>query len=791
MRWKRAAAAVGVVLGTLALAQGGCEPQLNVPVQQPTDTPEIVPTLATDDTSATAVATDVPPQAAPAIASPSPGLSRSPVAAAASPSTLPKPSPAAAQKSPSPTAPVALIAVSMAKDNRVAEIDPLTGKMIRVVDLSEPAGKMAMTPDGHSVWVFKPQGAGATVAILDLTSGDRREDIQFHEGDSPVAAAFAADGSRAYVAIGGSVVYAAGNGKEFGRVVLGRQTADVQVPRRVTSLAVSGSSLYAADQASGVVWVLDAGSGATLNQLDIGGGPLRMVSDPARQREYVLVDTLNQVVAIDTTSQRITNRLNLPGPPAAATVGPDGTLYVAGGDTAGELWVISRDATDVRASVPIGGRPVAVTMAADGSALYVPDAAGNSLNIVSADTIQVLRTIPLASQPEDVIATSGVATAVPQDAAAAPAAPPALVASATPLPEGALPPDKLPTGAMAEPFVSGAAVPNALVFAPDGRLFYAEQRTGKIRIVQDGALLADPFYQLLVSDQPDTGLVALTLDPDYQHNHYMYVLYTAPKTAGGASGLNELIRLTDVDNKGTDLRPVLQDLPAIGTQSSGSIRFGADGKLYVSLRDDDKGTNAQDLSTLAGKILRVNPDGSPPADNPFVGQPGKQEAIWAYGLHDASSFAFHPLGHQLVAVDSAQGERDALALILRGANYGWPAAGDKAGAAATPPLAVIKPSIRPTGSTFYVADQLPDWTNDWFYCDAVLKQLRRVRLAAQSFDRIVFEEVVKQGCTYDVATGPDGALYYSDAQGIYRIRMSNANVLQAPKTAGPRLPVAP
>ena len=89
--------------------------------------------------------------------------------------------------------------------------------------------------------------------------------------------------------------------------------------------------------------------------------------------------------------------------------------------------------------------------------------------------------------------------------------------------------------------------------------------------------------------------------------------------------------------------------------------------------------------------------------------------------------------------------------------------------------------------TFYLSDQIPDWQNDWFYCNYHQGQLRRVRLAPGSFDRIVFEEVVKAGCSFDVATGPDGALYYSDAKGIYRIRQSAAaaDVLPAVKNTDP------
>jgi glucose/arabinose dehydrogenase len=363
---------------------------------------------------------------------------------------------------------------------------------------------------------------------------------------------------------------------------------------------------------------------------------------------------------------------------------------------------------------------------------------------------------------------------------------PNLVPTPTPLPDGARQPDQLPADAVAEPFVSGAEIPAAIAFAADGRLFYNELRTGKIRVVQNGVLLADPFYQFLVADQPGRGLLGLTLDPDFQTNHYVYAFFTSVpvdgKEGGATSGPNAVVRLTDVNNKGTDLTPVLQDLPSGDIHNSGTLRFGPDGKLYVSLGDNDQGTYAQDLGTLPGKILRVDPSGSIPSDNPFVGDPGKQGAIWAYGLHNVYSFAFHPLGHQLVAVENGRGDNDALDLIVRGANYGWPAAGYKLKPGVNDPLAVMNPPIGPTGSTFYTGDQMPEWKNDWFYCNSDQGQLRRVRLAPGSFDRVVFEEVVKQGCSYDVVSGPDGALYYSDAKGIYRIRRSGgADVLPSVK----------
>jgi glucose/arabinose dehydrogenase len=852
MQLRRVTATIHLVVAGLVLAQGGCVPDTgslvpkagNMPaasgttVSRPTNvanheipgTASAVASDAADRTAQSAASTATSPDgaapgttassasASPDNHGPSSMVPRPARAANASPSVVPSVSPTAkpatAANTPAPQTPAEVIAVTLAKANTIALIDPVTDKVTRTLDLTRPTGAMTLAPDGRSAWVFGPHAGQSFVSWFDALTGARHEDIQFKQNDSPDAVAFSSDGTHAFIAMGadasapsdpGTIAFASADGREFGRVTVGRQTKGVQIRRHLSSLAVSpgpnGDVLYAAGQASGVVWALDAASGAVVSEIEVGGGPTKILVDPARQRAYVLLDTLNQVVALDTTTLAITNRLNLPSHAIDATIGPDGTLFIAGGDTSAELWVVEPSATDIRSRVPIGGQVVGLTMSSDGKSLYLADAAASALNVVSADTIQVTRAIALPSEPLGVVdarssASGQQLTAAPSAAAGATAAAtPALVATPTPLPEGARQPDHLPADAIAEPFLSGADAPVALAFAPDGRLFYNEVQTGNIRVVQNGALLPDPFYQFLVSDQPGTGLVGLTLDPNFQENHYVYAFFTAPadrKSGGGTSGPNEILRLTDVDNKGTSVTPILRDLPSGDTHTSGALRFGPDGKLYVALGDNDKGTYAQDLTTLAGKILRVNPDGSVPDDNPFVGDPSRQGAIWAYGLHNPYSFAFHPVGHQLLSVDNGRGSSDALNLIVRGANYGWPppAGAQSKPAGVTDPLASMSPAIGPTGSTFYTGDQMPDWKNDWFYCNAGQAELRRVRLAPGSFDRIVSEEVVKQGCSYDVVTGPDGALYYSDAKGIYRIRRTGAEVVPAVKMGAVPQPAA-
>jgi aldose sugar dehydrogenase len=724
------------------------------------------------------------------------------------------PSPAVSAKSPpraTPTPSTAtgsstggggdVVAISLKKDNKIALVDPATLKVTRTLDAGLPPGTLALAPDKQMAWVFSTRPGDNVVSVVDLVKGEKRADRRLHDG--PSGAAFSTDGTRAYVALAGqltsppgpsSIAFLNTTGGQFGEVTVGQQTKGVQIRRQLAAVAVvpgpNGDVLYAAAQGSGVVWALDAGSGALLAELEVGGAPHQIIADPDRNRAYVLCDATNQVIGIDTSSLTIADRLDLPSSPAGAAVGSGGTLYVAGGESDGSnglVWIVGPGAR-LRDQVAVPAKPAGVAISSDGTYLYVPTADG-TLNMLNTSGLQVNATVALGAEPVDVVVAeralqAGAQPTVPSPTARPQANPtPTIVPTPTALPEGARPPEHMLDGVVSENFLSGADIPVSIAFAADGRLFYNELKTGKIRVVQNGTLLPEPFYQFAVAGQPETGLLGLTLDPDFVHNHYVYVFYTSVadggNQSGGSNGPNQVVRLTDVDNKGTDLTPILKDLPSGPIHNAGTVRFGPDGKLYVSLGDTDQGNDAQDLSVLPGKILRVNPDGSIPDDNPFAGQQGKQGAIWAYGMRNPYSFAFHPVGHQLLLAENGPGDNDELDVVQRGANYGWPPTGYKYKAGVVDPIAVMNPPLGPTGTTFYMGDQMPVWKNDLFYCNYHQGQLRRVHLAPGSFDRVVFEEVVKQGCSLDVATGPDGALYYSDFKGIYRLRQPGMEVLPA------------
>src|ERR671922_389996 len=179
--------------------------------------------------------------------------------------------------------------------------------------------------------------------------------------------------------------------------------------------------------------------------------------------------------------------------------------------------------------------------------------------------------------------------------------------------------------------------PSGFEIAPDGRLFILE-RAGKIKIVKNGQLLPTPFADLPSEDTGDRGLIGIAFDPDFGvSNHYVYFYYT------GHDLLNHLVRFNAAEDVGTDgpVELFRTSSPSQLLHVGGSIRFGPDGKLYFAVGDNGNGALAQELDNPHGKILRINKDGSIPADNPFAGDPGKLAAIWAYGFRNPWRFPIY------------------------------------------------------------------------------------------------------------------------------------------------------
>jgi putative heme-binding domain-containing protein len=244
---------------------------------------------------------------------------------------------------------------------------------------------------------------------------------------------------------------------------------------------------------------------------------------------------------------------------------------------------------------------------------------------------------------------------------------------------GVVGPVALPPGFTRLRVASGITGATAMEVAPDGRVFVCEQ-TGALRVVKDGALLAEPFVTVNVASEWERGLLGVALDPAFDRNGFVYLCYVAAEpfirhrvsrfTARGDSALpgSECVLF-----EGDDQRTLGGRVPA-GHQG-GAVHFGGDGKLYVAIGDQTAGEPSQRLDTLQGKLLRINPDGSIPDDNPFATKArGKYRAIWALGLRNPFTFAVQPETGRIFLNDVGETRWEEINEAIPGANYGWPAA---------------------------------------------------------------------------------------------------------------------
>lgn len=340
-----------------------------------------------------------------------------------------------------------------------------------------------------------------------------------------------------------------------------------------------------------------------------------------------------------------------------------------------------------------------------------------------------------------------------------------------------------------ETVVSGARFPVNLAFLPDGTLLYSEKNSGAVRAVMpNGQLVGEAVADFPTAGLAQGGLLGLAIDPDFAQNGYLYAGHSAnllPFDNAWPRSEYRVVRVTQENLRtmpGSEVRIATFPASSLPGHEGGNIHFGPDGMLYVSIGDRLNNTapniEAQDPAALAGKIIRLRPDGTIPDDNPF----GGDVMSFAIGLRNTFDFAFDPVGGGLFGGDNGfGGPTEELNLIEAGGNYGWPMVGgfadtpdETAFAAATAsyrdPLLII--DIAPTGVAFNETTRYGDgFVNDLFIAEWVPGTIRRVRLSGDRRS-VVMDEVFASGIPdgmNDIAFGPDGLLYISTGRSIYRI----------------------
>lgn len=236
-------------------------------------------------------------------------------------------------------------------------------------------------------------------------------------------------------------------------------------------------------------------------------------------------------------------------------------------------------------------------------------------------------------------------------------------------------------GDFVETQITGSGLSNttAMALHPDGRIFVCQQ-TGELRVIKNGVVLPTPFTTLNVNFDGERGLLGVTFDPNYATNRFVYVYYTAttPTIHNRVSRFTANASNEDVAVAGSEV--VLLNLETLGAtnHNGGAIHFGPDGKLYIATGENAVPSNSQSLANRLGKILRINSDGTIPADNPtsfpnIAGSPsGLNRAIWAVGLRNPFTFSFQPGTGRMHINDVGQGTWEEVNVGTAGANFGWP-----------------------------------------------------------------------------------------------------------------------
>ncbi len=323
----------------------------------------------------------------------------------------------------------------------------------------------------------------------------------------------------------------------------------------------------------------------------------------------------------------------------------------------------------------------------------------------------------------------------------------------------------------------GLVQPWAIAFLPGGDMLITE-RPGRLRIVRGGKLLPTPVAGVPeVAYENQGGLLEVALHPSFATNRLVYLTY-AKRRSNGTGNTTALVRARFENDALTGVTQLFESVSTGRGHFGGKIAFDGKGHLFLTLGDRQvppegnlEAHPAQDLTNHHGKVVRLNDDGTVPADNPFVSRAGAKPEIWSYGHRNVQGIAIDPSTGNVWTNEHGPQGGDELNLDRAGKNYGWPVIGygvnyttGKAIHAGThregmeQPLHIWVPSIGISGATFYTGDRFPQWKGQLFIGGLAGEQLGRVTLAGE---KVLSRETILPGVgrIRDVRQGLDGFLY--------------------------------
>jgi glucose/arabinose dehydrogenase len=290
-------------------------------------------------------------------------------------------------------------------------------------------------------------------------------------------------------------------------------------------------------------------------------------------------------------------------------------------------------------------------------------------------------------------------------------------------------------------------VPWSFAFLPGGNALVTERDSGRLLTVNPSGE-ARVVQTLPEGGSGEGGLLGVSVSPNYEEDRYVYAYYTTERD-------NRVVRF----RIGEEPEPVLTGIPVNSYHDGGRIKFGPDGMLYISTGDAGDTENSQDRGSLGGKILRIEPDGSIPKDNPFAGNP-----VYSYGHRNVEGLAWDAEG-QLYASEFGQNTWDEVNRIEAGENYGWPEVEGKGGQdrGYVEPITVWPTSeASPSGAEIMIDGAIPQWEGDLFVAALRGESLWHLELNDKGHitdrEKLLDGEV---GRVRDVAQAPDGSLWVS------------------------------